>query len=277
MISEVFSNGIIFNEDCISVLKLLISAKYKFNMIFADLPYNETGNAWDSKIDHKEMFNLLKELITDDGAMVFTGTFKFGVDLYNACPELYKYDWVWEKDNGTNAPNVNLQPFRVHENIYVFGKGRVTNGKRTPMKYNPQKTEGTPYCQKSGKMSDNWKGGLKNVVTNNPTGLRHPKTIQKFVRDKGLHPTQKPLSMMEYLIKTYTDENDLVLDFTCGSGTTLVACQNLNRKFVGAEFNPEKNKNGEYVEPDKYFKIAVQRLKNNESEIIQKGENINID
>jgi site-specific DNA-methyltransferase (adenine-specific) len=163
--------------------------------------------------------------------------------------DLYKYDWVWEKDNGTNAPNVNLQPFRIHENIYIFGKGRVTNGSRTPMKYFPQKTEGKPYCQKSGRVSDNWKGGLGNVVTNNESGLRHPKTIQKFNRDKGgLHPTQKPVALMEYLVKTYTNEGDTVLDNCMGSGSTGVACKNLNRNFIGIELD------------EKYFNIAKNRI-----------------
>lgn len=269
MRNNIFKNGIIFNEDCMTILDALIKQNVKVNMVFADLPYNETGNSWDSKIDHKQMFEKLKQLITEDGAMVFTGTFRFGVDLYNACPELYKYDWVWEKDNGTNAPNVNLQPFRTHENIYVFGKGRVTNGKRTPMKYNPQKTQGKPYLQlRSGRVSDNWKGGLKNVTTDNPSGLRHPHTVQKFTRDRGLHPTQKPVAMLEYLIKTYTDENDVVLDFTCGSGTTLVACQNTNRRFIGVEFNPERDKAGNLVCPDKYYNVAVKRLRENEKDSI---------
>lgn len=142
--------------------------------------------------------------------------------------------------------------------VFVFGKGRVTNGTRVPMKYNPIKTEGKPYCQKSGKMSDNWKGGLKNVVTNNESGLRHPKTIQKFVRDKGgFHPTQKPVKMMEYFIKTYTDEGDVVLDNCMGSGSTGVACVNTNRNFIGIELD------------EKYYNIAKSRI----SESVEKVKN----
>ena len=238
----------LFKGDCIEVMQHLVDSGAEVDFAFADLPYNETGNKWDKKIDHKEMFELLKLLCTDSAAMAFTGTFRFGVDLFNAAPDLYKYDWVWEKDNGTNAPNVNYQPFRVHENIYIFGKGRVTNGTRTPMKYNPQKTQGKPYVQMSGKMSENWKGGLKNVITSNESGLRHPKTIQRFTRDRGLHPTQKPLALMEYLVKTYTNEGDTVLDFTMGSGTTGVACKRLNRNFIGIEID------------EKYFNIAKERI-----------------
>ncbi|CDC41104.1 putative DNA (Cytosine-5-)-methyltransferase [Clostridium sp. CAG:352] len=117
------------------------------------------------------------------------------------------------------------------------------------MKYFPQKTSGKPYCQKSGRMSENWKGGLGTVVTNNESGLRHPKTIQKFIRDKGgLHPTQKPVALMEYLIKTYTNKGDLILDNCMGSGTTGVACVSTNRNFIGMELD------------ENYFNIAKERI-----------------
>lgn len=219
-------------------------------MVFADLPYNETGNDWDKKgLNYKRIFQLLKQLITEDGVILFTGTFKHGVTLYNACPQLYKYDWVWVKDNGTNIPNVNYQPFRVHEYIYVFGKGRVSYGKRTPMKYHPQMTQGEPYYQTNGSVNKKkWKGGMKQVITDNH-GTRHPHTVQYWKRDRGYHPTQKPVSMIEYLLLTYTDENDLVLDFTMGSGSTGVACKHLNRRFIGIEL--DKN----------YFNMAKQRIK----------------
>lgn len=246
----------LYNGDCLEVLKDV--PNNSIDLILCDLPYAETGNKWDKLIDLKELFNQYERVIKETGAIVLTGTFKFGVTLYNTAPHLYKYDWVWEKDNGTNAPNVNHQPFRVHEMVFVFGKGRVTNGTRVPMKYNPIKTEGKPYCQKSGKMSDNWKGGLKNVVTNNESGLRHPKTIQKFVRDKGgFHPTQKPVKMMEYFIKTYTDEGDVVLDNCMGSGSTGVACVNTNRNFIGIELD------------EKYYNIAKSRI----SESVEKVKN----
>ena len=239
----------LIHGDCIEEMQKLIDKGIKVNMSFADLPYGETGNKWDKKINHTTMFNQLKQLVTDDGAMIFTGSFRFGVKLYNTCPELYKYDWIWEKDNGTNPPLVNYQPFRIHELIYVYGKGRVSNGTKLPMKYNPQKTKGEPYTLTSGKMSSNWKGGLKQITTVNK-GDRHPKTIQYFNRDRGLHPTQKPVEMLEYLIKTYTDEGDIVLDFVMGSGTTGVACKNLNRDFIGIELNED------------YFKIAKNRCEN---------------
>lgn len=242
--------------DCLEVMKEIPDGSV--NMICCDLPYGETGNKWDKKMDLKKLFSEYRRVIKEDGCIALNGSFKFGVELYSIASDLYKYDWVWEKDNGTNAPNVNYQPFRVHEFIYIFGKGRVTNGKRIPMKYHPQKTVGKPYCQKSGRMSDNWKGGLKNIVTDNKDGLRQPKTIQKFNRDKEkYHPTQKPVALLKYLIKTYTDEGDSVLDNCMGSGSTGVACAELNRNFIGIEIN------------EKYFEIAKDRIEATKLDMIK--------
>lgn len=234
--------------DCLELMKDIPDGSV--DMILCDLPYNETGNKWDKFLNLKKLFEEYRRVIKDDGCIALTGTMKFGNHLINIANDLYKYEWVWEKDNGTNAPNVNYQPFRVHEYVFIFGKGRVTNGTRTPMKYNPQKTEGKPYKQMSGRVSENWKGGLKNIITENKDGLRHPKTIQKFNRDKeGFHPTQKPVALLEYLIKTYTNEGDTVLDNCMGSGSTGVACLNTGRRFIGMELN------------DKYFEIAQKRIK----------------
>ena len=232
--------------DCLELMKEIPDKS--IDMILCDLPYQETGNKWDKFVNLEQLFNEYRRIIKDDGCIALNGTFKFGTHLMNIAPDLYKYEWVWEKDNGTNAPNVNLQPFRVHEYIFIFGKGRVTNGNRIPMKYYPQKTEGKPYKQKSGRMSENWKGGLNNIITDNKDGLRHPKTIQKFNRDRGYHPTQKPVALLEYLIKTYTNEGETVLDNCMGSGSTGVACVNTNRNFIGYELN------------EKYFEIAEKRI-----------------
>lgn len=237
----------LYQGDCIELMKSI--PDNSIDMVLCDLPYKETGNKWDKGIDLKAVFDEYRRIIKEGGCIALNGTMKFGFQLYEVASDLYKYEWVWEKDNGTNAPNVNFQPFRIHEYVFIFGKGRVTNGTRTPMNYYPQKTEGKPYTQMSGRMSENWKGGLKNVVTDNPTGLRHPKTIQKFTRDKGgLHPTQKPVAMCEYFIKTYTSEGATVLDNCMGSGSTGVACVNSNRNFIGIELD------------ERYFNIAKERI-----------------
>ena len=237
----------IYLGDCLETMKGIDSES--IDMILCDLPYKETGNKWDkNNIDLDKLFYEYERIIKSNGAIVLTGTFRFGVKLVGTAPHLYKYDWIWVKDNGTNAPNVNYQPFRMHEMVFVFGKGRVTHGTRVPMKYFPQKTKGEPYRQMSGKVSENWKGGLRNVVTDNKDGARHPITIQYFKRDRGLHPTQKPVALFEYLIRTYTDEGDLVLDNAAGSGTAGAACQNLGRDYILIE------------KDEKYYEIAKNRL-----------------
>jgi len=148
------------NGDCLELMKELPANSV--DMILCDLPYKETGNKWDNKlIDTKKVFNEYKRLIKEDGAIILTATMRFAIELITEGYDLYKYDWIWEKDNGTNAPNTPYQPFRIHEFVLVFGKGRVTNGKRIPMKYNPQKTKGEPYKQMSGKVSENWKRWIK--------------------------------------------------------------------------------------------------------------------
>lgn len=236
----------LIHDDCLNVLSTL--PKESVDLIFTDPPYKETGNKWDNKlVDTAEIFRQYERIVKEDGCIAIHCTMKYANELINTAKHLYKYEWVWEKDNGTNVPNVNQQPFRVHEYILIFGKGRVTHGKRTPMKYFPQKTKGEPYKQKSGRISENWKGGLSNIVTEN-TGDRHPKTIQKHTRERGHHPTQKPVSLAELIVKSYTREGDLVLDSFMGSGTIGVACAKTFRDYIGIEINKE------------YFNIAEKRI-----------------
>ena len=244
----------IYLGDCLELMKEIPDKS--IDCIICDLPYGETGNKWDVLIDSQSLFTEYRRIIKDDGAILLFGSFRMGARLLMAAPDLYKYEWVWEKDNGTNVPNVNLQPFRVHEYIYVFSKGRCSNGTRTPMKYNPQKTEGKPYSCKRGRMSSNWKGegSLKSVTTNNESGLRHPKTIQFFKRDKNkLHPTQKPVDLYAYLIRTYTNKGDLILDNCIGCGTAAIAAIREGRHFIGFETCEE------------YYNIAIDRIKKEQS------------
>ena len=168
-------------------------------------------------------------------------------------PKMFKYEWIWEKPNGTNFISVNYQPFRVHEQILIFGKGAITYTKNPEknMKYIPQKSIGNPYTAKTGdsvRRSVHREGSdMSGHITINE-GTRHPRSVQRFNSEKGLHPTQKPVTLLEFLIKSYTNENDLILDNCMGSGSTGVACKNLNRKFIGIELDEE------------YFKIAQSRI-----------------
>lgn len=239
------------NGNCLDVLPQI--GDQSVNLIYTDPPYKETGNKWDNKlVDTTELFKHYERIIKEDGCIAVHCTMKYANELINAAKHLYKYDWIWEKDNGTNVPNVNQQPFRVHEYILIFGKGRVTHGKRTPMKYFPQKTKGDPYTQKSGRISENWKGGLSNIVTEN-TGDRHPKTIQKHTRERGYHPTQKPVSLADLIINSYTEEGDVVLDTFMGSGSSGVSAKKNYRNYIGIEINKE------------YYDIAKRRI----DEVIQ--------
>lgn len=234
------------NGNCLDLLPQI--GDQSVNLIYTDPPYKETGNKWDNKlVDTTELFKHYERIIKEDGCIAVHCTMKYANELINAAKHLYKYDWIWEKDNGTNVPNVNQQPFRVHEYILIFGKGRVTHGKRTPMKYFPQKTKGDPYTQKSGRISENWKGGLSNIVTEN-TGDRHPKTVQKHTRERGYHPTQKPVSLADLIIKSYTEEGDVVLDTFMGSGSSGVSAKKNYRNYIGIEINKE------------YYDIAKRRI-----------------
>lgn len=192
-----------------------------------------------------------ERIIKDDGAIVLFGSEPFSSALRMSNLSLYKYDWVWDKIQGANFLNIKYQPLKNVENIMVFSKGRITNGKRQPIKYNPQgvqkinaiKINSSDY---NGTFASSSIKKGKEYVT---TGTGYPKCILQFPKDKcGLHPTQKPVALLEYLVRTYTNENDIVLDNCMGSGSTGVACKNLNRKFIGIELD------------DTYYEIAKNRI-----------------
>ena len=230
----------LYSGDCLEVMDKLISEGVKVDAIITDPPYGTTACKWDSIIPFNEMWERLNKLIKPNGAIVLFGSEPFSSALRMSNIKNYKYDWVWEKEQGANFMLVKYQPYKVHEIISVFSK-------KTHF-YKPQKTKGKPYI--SGK-------GTSGAITNNVVkiqtknkGDRYPISIIKFNTNKrnSKHPTQKPVALMEYLIKTYTNENETVLDFTMGSGTTGVACKNTNRNFIGIELD------------ENYFKIAKERI-----------------
>ena len=243
----------LYNGDCLEVMQDIPNESVQ--LILTDLPYAETGNKWDIQLDLDKYFKECLRIIKPNGTIALNSTMRFAIDLINTCPKYYKYEWVWEKDNGSNFVMCNYQPLRVHEFVLIFTKARVSYAKSTlAVKYNPQKTKGNPYKQTSNNLDRNWKGAtLKNWTTDNK-GDRHPRSVQKFARDKSkIHPTQKPLALLELLIKSYTDENDLVLDTCMGSGSTGVACVNTNREFIGIELDKE------------YYEIAERRISEDRS------------
>jgi site-specific DNA-methyltransferase (adenine-specific) len=241
----------IYNDDCLKILPRLPNDS--INLVLTDLPYGTTPCKWDSVIQFDLMWKELKRLVKKESAILLFGTEPFSSCLRMSNVEWFKYDWIWEKQNGANFLVVNYQPLKVHEIISVFGNAPTSYSKNKPMLYNPQETIGVPYKQKSGKQktekeNSTVRSKIDQVITEN-TGTRKPRTVIKFNTDKDkLHPTQKPIALLEYLIKTYTNEGDTVLDFTMGSGSTGVAAKNTNRKFIGIEM--DKN----------YFDIAKNRI-----------------
>ena len=228
--------------DCLELMKDIPNKS--IDMILADLPYGTTRNKWDSVIPLEPLWEQYKRVIKDNGAIVLTAQTPFDKILGASNIKMMKYEWIWQKDGGTGHLNAKKMPMKDHENILVFYKRLPT--------YNPQMRQGEPYVQKSGKGSSNY-GEQQQVVTRNK-GERYPLTIIKFNRDRSrLHPTQKPVALMEYLIKTYTDEGEVVLDNVMGSGTTGVACKNTNRNFIGMELDED------------YFKIAKERIENHKA------------
>jgi site-specific DNA-methyltransferase (adenine-specific) len=204
-----------------------------------------TACKWDTIIPFEPLWEQYKRIIKDNGAIVLTASQPFTSALVMSNPDWFKCTWVWNKTKATNYVKARQMPMKYHEDILVFGKNKLV--------YNPQMEIGKPYVKKAVSVAkegtvfiDTRKVGDININT----GTRFPSSVIKISNDNhnSLHPTQKPVALFEYLIKTYTNEGDLVLDNCMGSGTTGVACKNLNRNFIGMELDPE------------YFKIAGKRI-----------------
>jgi len=230
--------------DCLERMKEIPDASV--DMVLCDPPYQKTCNKWDSIIPFDLMWKQLERIIKLNGAIVLFGqnTFTFKIGLSNE--KLFRYTMTWEKTKAGGFLNANRMPLQAHEDILVFYKKLPT--------YIPQFEDGKPYTKKAVTNGDGGNYGNFNrigeIAIND--GKRFPRSVIKFSNDNhgSLHPTQKPVALMEYLIKTYSNEGETVLDFTMGSGTTGVACKNLSRKFIGIELD------------DNYFNIAKERITN---------------
>jgi site-specific DNA-methyltransferase (adenine-specific) len=230
--------------DCLEVMKGIESGS--IDAIITDPPYGTTACKWDSVINFDLMWEQLNRIIKPNGAIVLFGSEPFSSALRMSNIKNYKYDWIWEKSQGVNFAQCNHMPMSVYETISVFGKfGMSKNAKVQPI-YNPQNLIILNKNKKAKTTTEH------RVCDNNKDHIQkygnYPRQIQRFSSERGLHPTQKPIALMEYLIKTYTNENETVLDFTMGSGSTGVACVNTNRNFIGIE------------QDDKYFDIATERI-----------------
>lgn len=239
MDNTVMDNMKLFNGDCMEEMKNI--DKNSVNAIITDLPYGVSKNNWDTPLDLDKMWDLFKNILCKDGIIILTASGKFTARLMMSNIDMFKYDIIWEKTVNSGQLNVNRMPLRSHENILIF-----YNKNRT---YNEQKTKGEPYKIKRTDTTGDGYGGQKGSEKTNK-GYRHARSVIKISnpRKKGGHPTQKPVELMEYLIKAYTNEGDTVLDCCMGCGSTGIAAVKNNRKFIGIEM--EK----------KYYDVAVKDI-----------------
>ena len=241
----------LYHGDCLQVMDSLIEQGIKVDMILCDLPYGVTKNDWDKDIiPLDKLWEGYNKIIKDNGAIVLFGQDKFTAKLMMSNIKNHRYNLIWDKVLKSGLLNCNRMPLRQHEDICVFYKKLPT--------YNPQKFEGEKESHSSGtKSMEEYRncnyGKFENVDNSKKHGkMKFPISILKFEKPHpsiAVHPTQKPVDLLEWLIKTYTNENEIVLDNTMGSGSTGVACMNTNRRFIGIEQNEE------------YLDIACQRIK----------------
>ena len=223
----------LYKGDCLEVMDKLIAKGVKVDAIITDPPYGTTACKWDSVIPFDLMWERLNKLIKPNGAIVLTASQPFTSALVMSNLKMFKYEIIWEKSKHSNFALVNRQHLKTHENILIFSKGKYTYNKQMEVRVNKNRQK---YAiNTTNRKSDGIYGEIKGQIKFNSQDLKSPQSIQYFVSERGLHPTQKPVALFEYLIKTYTNEGELVLDNTAGSGTTAIACLNTNRQFIVME------------------------------------------
>ncbi len=235
---------IIYNEDCIGEKGMRILPDKSIDMILCDLPYGTTACKWDTIIPFEPLWEQYKRIIKDNGAIILTASQPFTSKLVMSNIKMFKYELLWIKEQGNQPQLCNIQPMKAHENILIFGNRKLT--------YNPQFTRGKPYNKKRPteivKAQHLGRTAFSGIKKNNET-KRYPLSYRPFNCERtGKHPTQKPVALFEYLIKTYTNEGNIILDNCIGSGTTAIACVHLKRHYIG--FDTSK----------KYCKVAKARL-----------------
>lgn len=231
MIPPTWTNNDIslWHDDCFNIFPQIQDKSV--DLILCDLPYGTTACSWDSILPLDQLWNHYKRIIKDNGAIVLTASQPFTWKLCASNPEWFKYEIIWEKPNGTNPLLIKKQPFKVHENILVFYNKQPT--------YNPQMTYGHDtyggFEDANKEIGEVYGGDLISKHRENIDGSRYPRSVQRFPQDRGGHPTKKPVFLMEWLILTYSNEGEMVLDNCMGEGSTGIACINFKRKFMGIE------------------------------------------
>jgi len=225
--------------DCLEGMKLMADASV--DMILCDLPYGTTACPWDAVIPFEPLWEAYKRIIKPNGAIVLTASQPFTTALIASNMTWFKYCWVWEKNRVGGIFNAKNMPLKSHEDIVVFSDGTTANGSDSRMPYYPQ------GLIETNRVGTNRKRSGKDTIGNRPsrsghyvqTATGYPRTVLQFDSECGLHPTQKPVPLFEYLIRTYTNPGELVLDNCMGSGTTAVACINTGRDYIGFELDSE--------------------------------------
>ena len=238
--------------DCLEVMKDIEDKSV--DMILADLPYGTTACKWDTIIPFEPLWEQYKRIIKDNGAIVLTASQPFTSALVMSNPKMFKVAIVWNKKKAGNFVQGNIQPLKIHEDVLIFYSKQPTYNPQKTLLDKPQKVRNGAKNRQDRKEAGGF-GGTVIYSDKFETKKKLPTTIVEISKDNYgknvFHPTQKPVALFEYLIKTYTNEGDLVLDNCMGSGTTGVACKNLNRNFIGIELDPD------------YFKIAEKRINEN--------------
>ena len=242
----------LINDDCLIAMAKLPDKS--IDLILTDPPYGTTACKWDSVIPFEPMWNELKRVIKDNGCIALFGSEPFSSHLRLSNLAWFKYDWIWEKSMPSGMATSSFMPMKYHEIISVFvNRGKPTFNKQLAQRNQISLNRAKYKVQGSGNLSNHIALDQQPPTQYNPTKV-NPKTVLKFKsvpntpKGSKLHSTQKPVALLEYLIKTYTNENDTVLDFTMGSGSTGVACKNINRNFIGIELDKD------------YFAIAKKRI-----------------
>lgn len=236
----------VYNGDCLCVLPKLKQVDF----VCADPPYGTTNCKWDSIIPLDALWNTLLPLVKVDRCICMFGSEPFSSILRMSNLSMYKYDWVWDKKTGLGFLDSKFRPLKQHELISVFSHAGCSNGSKPPMLYNPQGL--IPTTKKNSNSPSNiLNSEPKKRKDLNTQFTNYPKSILQYSRASGLHPTQKPVELIEYLIKTYSNEGDTVLDFCAGSGTTGIACMNTGRKCILIE------------KEEKYCEVIANRIQSN--------------
>jgi len=243
----------VFLGDCLELYKNI--EPKSIDLILTDLPYGTTACKWDTIIPFDKLWGMVNYLLKPNGAFITTASQPFSSALVMSNPKMFKYEWIWEKAVGSNFAALKYQPMKEHENILVFGKGTtVYNPIKEERKGSGKQRQKAGYANsKATAKTGQFIGGIMDATkrTNDYEELRYPSSIQYFNnrdKDRGMHPTQKPVALFEYLLKTYSNEKMTIFDPCMGSGTTGVACKNLKRNFIGIE------------KDDKYFEVAKKRI-----------------